>query len=175
MNYQIQLVFGPDADFFLEEWAPGGIMISQDVVGLFDAMIGGIKGRHVDEELSLYGLTRVRFDLTAMAKVGLTPSWRWRQVYWADDRSRAVTEAASRIERLLSGDLKAKEKVTLLQLMQATTRRAGLPSYIAGVVSRSSGRQESVRVYHTGIVAYDRTPHPMEFLTDVAAIVSERF
>lgn len=170
MNYQLRLVKGEAAAFFLEEWAPGGVEIAPDVVGLFDALRSD--EREFAEQLETYGLEPVSFNLTQLVKVGLAEHWVWHAVRWANEReSSALSEAVRRIERLLGAGIREdrERQIQLLKLLQAAARREGPPARIEGVFPRPSGRRDRIYVYATGIVAYDRTPHPLPFLAEVAA------
>lgn len=172
MNYQLRLVKGPEAGFFLEDWAPGGVEIAPDVVGLFDALKLG--KRELAEQLETYGLEPVAFNLTQLVKVGLAKHWTWHSVRWAREvDSPALREAVRRIESLLGPEIRRDpaRQIQLLKLLQATSRREGAPARIEGSFSRPSGRVERIYVYATGVVAYDRTPHPFPFLAEVAAVV----
>lgn len=165
MNYQLRLVRGPGAAFFLEEWAPGGVEITPEAVGLFEAH----KDRsRLAEQLETFGLEPVSFSLVQLVKVGLAPTWTWRSVRWASD-SPALAEAVRRIESLLGPEIRAarERQIQLLKLLQAVSRREGAPVRLEGAYARPGGRVELIYVYASGVVAYDRTPHPIAFLCDV--------
>ena len=167
MNYQLRLVKGPGAGFFLEDWAPGGVEITPDAVGLFEAWKE--RGR-LAEQLATYGLKPVSFTLPQLVKVGLAKSWTWRSVRWASE-SPALREVVRRIESLLGPEIRTdrERQIQLLRLLQATSRREGAPARLEGAYLRPGGRVELIYVYTSGVVAYDRTPHPIPFLRDVVA------
>ena len=173
MNYQLQLITGPDALFFLDEWPSGGVEIDDRVVGLFDAA-GPRRQDQLNEALALYGLTKVAFGLTDLLKIGLSREWEWQDIRWLSSQSQRELDSARRLRQILGSGLHEdpKRQISLLQLVQATVKRLGPPTLIQGYITRPSGRQERVIVYATGLVAYDRTPHPVEFLRAVASVVS---
>lgn len=173
MNYQLQLITGPDAPFFLSEWPAGGVEIDDRVVGLFDAA-GPRREARLAEALALYGLSKVTFGLMGLLKVGLLRSWRWQDIRWLGGAPAGWADADTRLRELLAPGLHddPQRQVRLLQLVQATAKRLGAPTLVQGSVSWPDGRQEKVIVYATGIVAYDRTPHPIAFLRDVASVAA---
>lgn len=173
MNYQLRLVRGPGASFFLEDWAPGGVEILPEVVGLFDALRRG--EQELARELETYGLEPVTFNLTQLVKVGLSPHWTWRSARWArESKSPALREAVRKIEALLGPEIREdrERQIQLLKLLQAAARREGTPTRIEGSFVRPGGRVDLIYVYASGVVAYDRTPHPLPFLHDVAAVAA---
>lgn len=172
MNYQLQLVTGSDALFFLEEWPAGGVEIDERVVGLFDAA-GPRREEKLTEALALYGLTRVAFGLTDLLKVGFSREWEWQDIRWLGASPAGRSDSESRLRELLAPGLHddPKRQLGLLRLVQATAKRWGVPTLVQGSVTRPDGRREKVIVYATGLVAYDRTPHPIEFLRAVASVV----
>lgn len=173
MNYQLQLITGPDALFFLDEWPAGGVEIDERVVGLFDAA-GPRRKAQLTEALALYGLSAVTFGLTGLLKVGFLRTWQWQDIRWIGGQQAGRVDEEARIRELLSPGLHGdpKRQIRLLQRVQATAKRRGTPTLVQGSVPWPGGRREKVIVYATGIVAYDRTPHPLEFLRDVASIAS---
>lgn len=170
MNYRLQLVVGDGAPFFLEEWAKGGVEITERVVGLF---ISGKdeRGSPLDEALAEYGLRRVSFGLKQLLKIGFSREWTWTGIRWLEPDPSLETGILSRIQRSLGPGLMddRERQVLLLKQVQAAARRLGDPAFIEGVVARPAGRAERILVYAGGIVAYDRTPHPLAFLRAVAA------
>lgn len=173
MNYQLQLITGPDASFFLDEWPAGGVEIDEQVVGLFDAA-GPRRRDQLSEALSLYGLSKVAFGLTDLLKIGFSTEWEWQDIRWLTSQPSREVESERRLREALGPGLHEdrKRQIRLLQLVQATARRRGAPTFIQGCITRPSGRKEKVIVYAMGLVAYDRTPHPVEFLRAVASVVS---
>ncbi len=167
MNYQLRLIKGPGASFFLEDWAPGGVEITPEVVGLFEAWKD--PGR-LAEQLETYGLEPVSFSLAQLVKVGLAGSWTWRSVRWARE-SPALLEVVRRVESLLGPEIRTdrQRQIQLLKLLQAASRREGAPARLEGAYLRPGGRVELIYVYTSGVVAYDRTPHPIPFLRDVVS------
>lgn len=169
MNYRLQLVAGPDAAFFLEDWKPGGVEIAGSLVGLYDAPTAAAAQARFDHALADYGLARVEFDFLALMKIGFLPSWRWRGVFWPGPAARsAVLRASALLQEDLQGD--ARVRADVLRFMQAAQRALGPPQSLQGEVARPSGRSERVVVYRTGVVAYDRTPHPLQFLRELVPI-----
>jgi len=81
MNYQLRLVSGDDALFFLEEWPPKGVEINERVVGLFDAAQPRWSQK-LQEALALYDLKLVSFELVDLLKIGLSPAWTWKAMRW---------------------------------------------------------------------------------------------
>lgn len=173
MNYQLRLVCGVDAPFFLEEWPPKGVEISDRVVGLFDAA-GPRRSQELKKALAVYDLSLVSFELVDLLKIGFSNAWTWKELRWLQADALKIAEPARRLRELFGPGLHQEpaRQVRILQLVQAIARRFGPPSLIEGSITRPSGREEKVVVYATGIVAYDRTPHPIEFLRTVAAVVA---
>src|SRR5690606_23145474 len=58
LTYRLQLVAGPDASFFLEDWKPGGVEIAANCVGLFEAPAAAAAKARFDQTLADYGLAR---------------------------------------------------------------------------------------------------------------------
>lgn len=172
MNYQLRLVCGDDALFFLEEWPPKGVEINERVVGLFDAAQPRWSQK-LQEALALYDLKLVSFELVDLLKIGLSPAWTWKAMRWFGRCTCQMVEPARRLEELLGPGLHEDRdrQVRVLKLVQAMVKRLGPPALIEGSVTRPSGREERVVVYATGVVAYDRTPHPLPFLQAVAEVI----
>lgn len=175
MNYRVQLVVGDGAAFFLEEWPAGGVEILPDVVGLFEVPPVRADRHAFEEQLEMYGLGRAAFGLKELLRIGLSSEWRWQGAAWSTTgEPRLAGETSKRLQALLQrGDPCNDQEVQLnaLRIMQAAERRLGTPLTIHGEWRRESGRVERLLVFRTGIVAYDRTPHPLPFLRRVAEIV----
>lgn len=185
LNYQIRLIVGDAASFFLSEWQSGGVEITENVAGLFGAA-GDSKGTRDDNMLSLYseldvyGLASIDFTLTDMVKIGLSTKWTWTRIIWPrrDHGANAsyLQEAENRLKDVLGPGLKDdhRRQVSLLKLIQAASRKIGEPIGIEGEVDGVGRRTEKIIVYKTGVVAYDRTPHPLRFLKLIAQVVNDR-
>lgn len=175
MNYSIQLVTGRDAAFFLTEWEAGGVEIDETLVGLFNAAHGSNE-RVLAERLSYFDLAVVRFSLAELLKIGLLPEWVWKRVRWQRvNSSPSVARLKDALEREVLGPglLQAKERqIRLLKLVQAINRVEGLPTRIDGEVEGLAGRTERVVVFRSGVVAYDRTPHPLPFLRALGRVIT---
>lgn len=169
VNYRLQLVAGEEAEFFLEDWPAGGVAISPHVVGLFDAHRPP-DGQRVDEALADYGLRRVAFGLKELVKIGFSDRWTWTGIRWLDPRSQRHPGPWQRVSQSLGpGFLADRERqIRLLKEVQAAAKCLGPPDLIEGIIERPGGRTEPVWVYATGVVAYDRTPHPLPFLKALA-------
>src|SRR5690554_6256515 len=126
MNYRIQLVVGDGALFFLEEWRPGGVEITPEVVGLFDVPVHARAQDAFAATLDDYGLVRGYLKLVDMLRVGFDPAWRWQGVQWPKEvQAAASAEASSRAARLLADPAyrtDGQHQKTILQLMQAASR-----------------------------------------------------
>ncbi len=175
MNYALQLVVGDGADFFLEDWKPGGVGITEEVVGLFDAETSLSDARAFQDRLGDYGLRQVQFTFMDLMRIGLLTVWEWQGARWVESqKSRAGQAASERLAQLLAGENRrgAQTQKRVLQLMQAAVRELGTPTLLYGEISRSSGRSDRVLVYRHGMVAYDHTPHPQAFLEHVARVAT---
>lgn len=175
MNYQITLVIGDSASFFLSEWHAGGVEITDEVVGLFGVKPG--RDEMLLDALDVYNLQTVQWNLTDLMKIGLSPHWIWKRVVWQREReSSSLRDAARKLEGLLGPGVYEdnQRKIRILQLVQAIYRREGLPFRIEGEVTGPGGRPDRVFVYPGGVVAYDRTPHPLPFLQAVAQVMTEK-
>lgn len=170
MNYRLQIVVGNEAPFFLEEWPGGGVEISDRAIGLFEVKERG-RGATLDEMLAEYGLARASFGLTELLKIGLSREWTWTSIQWAGMAALRDADIWNRIQKTLGPGLLEDQsrQLQLLKQVQAVTRRLGFPKSIEGYVTRPAGRTERIVVYASGVVAYDRTPHPLGFLQAVAA------
>lgn len=171
MNYRVQLVIGEEAEFFLEEWEPGGIVIAPVAIGLFPARPG--RGEQLEAILADYGLKRATFDSMALLKVGFSREWTWTRIRWPQERRFPhLVEAVRRIEAALESGLNDERKLELLRLVQHMVKRHGPPASVEGEIDRPHGRKDPVSVHRTGIIAYDRTPHPLPLLQEAARIAA---
>lgn len=174
MNYKLQLVVGDGADFFLEDWEAGGVVMSEEVVGLFDVPAREEEVRAFKDRLSEYGLSPFSFGFMDMMRVGLADEWRWGGVRWIRaQESQTAQRAGDRVASLLAADYRRdpETRKKLLQLMQATVRKLGTPTLLDGEIPRPGGRNDRVLVYSQGIIAYNHTPHPRPFLERIARVV----
>lgn len=171
MNYRIQLIHGEGADFFLEEWRFGGVKITPAMVGLFEA------ARHkdeLDESLDVFQLDRVTFDLMSLLKVGLSPEWLFTGIHWSKEReSASLATIQAKLHGVLGTGLIEDQarQLHLLKLVKAAVKREGTPAWIEGRYESGSGRSDRVLLFASGVVTYDRTPHPQPLLEKVAAVV----
>lgn len=175
MNYRLQLVVGDSALFFMEDWKAGGVEITPEVAGLFDVPTHGPRLKRFEEQLDEYGLALGFFDFMDMMRLGFCDLWQWQGVRWLEsDESQVAKEASNRVGRLLADEFRQDPKVqkTLLQLMQAAVRKLGQPTVFDGLLIRIGGREDRFLIDRRGVVAYDRTPHPREFLEKIAHHVS---
>jgi len=153
----------------LEDWPAGGVEISDRAVGLF---LDGVheRGSALDEALAGYGLVRASFGLKELLRIGFSTEWTWTGIRWAKGDNQVEAGLLGRLHRTLGPGLHEdrQRQILLLKQVQAASKRLGDPSLVEGFIVRPGARTERVLVYASGIVAYDRTPHPLSFLREIA-------
>ncbi len=163
MNYSAKLWRGASADLFVEQWPGGGIVVRPDVVGAFFTSRGAHALASLQEAAVAWELAEVRCGLRELLLAAFSPDWVWTEAVWSlsgDARRRLEEDPRyGQLRRHLGRPVPGAQQAEVLRAVMGLVQRYGPLQAVRGQVGGNP-----LSLHATGIVSYQRTPHPISFL-----------